>query len=195
MSIHLKPSDLYGLEQYSKLRTEMRNKVLEHKKNRTVHIGPNVTWIFEDRLTVQYQIQEMLRAEKIFEAEGIQDELDAYNPLIPEGRNWKVTFMVEFVDVEQRRHALVELKGIEHRCWIQVDGFERVFAIADEDMDRGNDEKTSAVHFLRFELTSPVCEALKSGNALSMGIDHPRYEYSIKPVANAVKDSLVNDLQ
>jgi len=195
MSIHLKPSDLYGLEQYSKLRTEMRNKVLEHKKNRTVHIGPNVTLIFEDRLTVQYQIQEMLRIERIFEEEGIQDELQAYNPLIPDGQNWKATMLVEFVDVEERRQALVRLKNIEHRCWVQVAGFDRVFAIADEDMDRSDDEKTSAVHFLRFELTREMCKAAKAGDAaISMGVAHGSYEHSASLIAEVVRISLGSDL-
>jgi hypothetical protein len=191
---HLQPSDLLSLEQYSKMRADMRTKVIEHKKNRTVHIGPNVTWIFEDRLTIQYQIQEMLRVERIFEEQGIRDELNAYNPLIPDGSNWKVTFLVEYLDVEERRQALIKLKDIEHRCWVQVAGFDRVFALADEDMERSNDEKTSAVHFLRFELTPAMCSAAKSGVALNMGVDHPDYQQSLSPVSESVRASLVKDL-
>ena len=193
-SLHLKAADLYSLEQYSKLRTDMRDKVLAHKKHRTVHIGSNVTWIFEDRLTIQYQVQEMLRVEKIFEEAGIQEELSAYNPLIPDGSNWKVTFLVEFTDVEERRHALVQLKDIEHRCWVQVSEFDRVFAIADEDMERSNDEKTSAVHFLRFELTPEMCKAAKSGAVINVGVDHPNYQYSLAPINETVRAALAKDL-
>jgi hypothetical protein len=189
----LKPSDLYSLEQYSKLRNEMRNKVMEHKKNRIVHIGPNATWIFEDRLTIQYQIQEMLRAERIFEEQGIQDELNAYNPLIPDGTNWKVTFMVEFVDAELRRQALIQFKGIEHRCWVQVAGFERVLAIADEDMERSDEEKTSAVHFLRFELAADMRKAIKTGASIGMGIDHDEYQYFIE-ISDVTRSTLMGDL-
>jgi len=191
---HLNPSDLYSLEQYSKLRADMRAKVIEHKKNRTVHIGANVTWIFEDRLTIQYQIQEMLRVERIFEEEGIRDELNAYNPLVPDGSNWKATFLVEYLDVEERRQALIKLKDIEHRCWVQIDGFDRVFAVADEDMERSNDEKTSAVHFLRFELTPAMCAAAKAGAAINMGVDHSGYHQALMPVADAVRATLVKDL-
>lgn len=195
MSIaHLKSSDLYSLEQYSKLRVEMRNKLIEHKKNRTVHIGPHITWIFEDRLTIQYQIQEMLRVERIFDEQGIQEELNAYNPLIPDGSNWKATFLVEYLDVEERRRALIKLKDIEHRCWVQIDGFERVFAIADEDMERSNDEKTSAVHFLRFELIPPMCTVAKSGAVINLGVDHPEYQQALMPVPDTVRVSLESDL-
>jgi len=193
-STHLQPSDLYSLEQYSKLRADMRTKLIEHKKNRTVHIGPNVTWIFEDRLTIQYQVQEMLRVEKIFEEAGIQEELNAYNPLVPDGTNWKATFLVEYVDVEERRRALAQLKDIEHRCWVQIDGFDRVFAIADEDMERSNDEKTSAVHFLRFELTPAMCADAKVGAAISMGVDHPQYQYALRPILDPVRAALAKDL-
>src|SRR5690606_20315569 len=142
--------DLMSLEQYSEARKDFRAKVLDHKSRRTVPVGPNATWYFEDQLTVQYQVQEMLRVERIFEAAGIQDELDAYNPLIPDGSNWKVTFMIEFPDPAERRVRLAELKGIEDRCWVQVAGFDRVWAIADEDLERENEEKTSSVHFMRF---------------------------------------------
>ncbi len=192
---HLKPSDLYSLEQYSKLRTEMRANLIEHKKNRTVHIGPNVTWIFEDRLTIQYQVQEMLRAEKIFEEVGIQEELNAYNPLIPDGSNWKATFLVEFVEVEERRRALEQLKDVEHHCWVQITGFDRVLAIADEDLERSNDDKTSAVHFLRFELTPDMCKAVKANALINMGVDHPHYQHRLMPISDAVRAALATDLK
>lgn len=190
----LQADDLYSLEQYSKLRSGFRTQVMEHKKNRTVHIGPNVTWIFEDRMTVQYQIQEMLRVERIFEEQGIVDELATYNPLIPDGANWKATFLIEFLEIEQRRVALARMKGIETRCWMQVDRNERVFAIADEDLERENDEKTSSVHFLRFELTSTMAAYAKAGAAISMGIEHDAYRYALAPVAEAVRAALVKDL-
>lgn len=190
----LKSEDLYGLEQYSKLRSEFRTQVIEHKKNRTVHIGPNVTWIFEDRMTVQYQVQEMLRVEKIFEQEGIQDELNAYNPLIPDGSNWKATFLVEFLDVAERKAALAKLIGIEDRCWVQVQDFERVYAIADEDLERENDEKTSSVHFLRFELTQPMAVAAKQGAAINIGVDHENYMHVLAPLPEPVRAALVKDL-
>src|SRR6187549_3901037 len=149
-------SDLMSLERYSRERSEFRARVMAHKKNRQLNVGPNTMWLFEDRLTVQYQVQEMLRTERIFEAEGIAEELAAYNPLIPDGRNWKVTLLIEFPDAEVRRVQLEKLRGIEDRCWVQVAGFERVFAIADEDLERENDVKTSAVHFLRFELSEAM---------------------------------------
>jgi hypothetical protein len=151
-------------------------------------------WLFEDRLTVQYQVQEMLRTERIFEAEGIAEELAAYNPLIPEGTNWKVTFLIEYTDPEVRRVQLERLKGVEDRCWVQVAGFERVFAIADEDMERENEVKTSAVHFLRFELSEPMIAGLQGGAALSIGIDHPNYQHQISPAADNVRAALVADL-
>jgi hypothetical protein len=159
-----------------------------------VNVGPNTMWLFEDRLTVQYQVQEMLRTERIFEAEGIADELAAYNPLIPDGSNWKVTFLIEYPDAEVRRVQLERLKGIEDRCWVQVAGFERVLAIADEDMERENDVKTSAVHFLRFELSEAMASGLEGGAALSVGIDHPNYQHQISPVADNVRAALVVDL-
>jgi len=193
-TLQLQSSELYSLERYAKLRPEMRTKVLDHKKNRTVHIGPNVTWIFEDRLTIQYQVQEMLRVERIFEEVGIRDELNAYNPLIPDGSNWKATFLVEFVDVEQRRQALIKLKDIEHHCWVQVAGFDRVAGIADEDMERSNEEKTSAVHFLRFELSPTMCAAAKAGTAINMGVDHLEYQHALTPIADVVRTALVKDL-
>ena len=186
--------DLYSLEKYSQARPEFRKRVLAHKKNRQVPVGPNATLYFEDALTVQYQVQEMLRIERIFEAEGIEDELGAYNPLIPDGSNWKATFMVEFPEVDERRVQLARLIGIEDRVWVQVSGHERVFAIADEDLERENAEKTSSVHFVRFELTPAMAAAVKSGAAVSIGIDHENYRYAIEPVQPAVRESLAADL-
>jgi Protein of unknown function (DUF3501) len=186
--------DLMSLEQYSSTRKEFRAKVLEHKRSRVVAIGPNASWCFEDRMTIQYQVQEMLRVERIFEAEGIQEELDAYNPLIPDGSNWKATFLIEYPDVAERRIKLAALKGIEDRCWVEVDGFDRVFAIADEDLERENDEKTSAVHFLRFELTQPMVAAVKSGAPVNVGIDHENYRHELRPLAQPFRDSLARDL-
>lgn len=186
--------DLYSLEDYSELRDQFRAQVMEHKKDRQVPIGPNATLYFEDRLTMKYQIQEMLRAERIFEAAGIQDELDAYNPLIPDGSNWKATFMMEYPDVEERKLALAELVGIEDRVWARVEGFEPVRPIADEDLERATEEKTSSVHFLRFELSPEMVAALKGGAALAMGIDHPKYEYTVDPVPANVRQSLIADL-
>jgi hypothetical protein len=187
-------ADLMSLETYSTARKDFRAKVLDHKSRRTVAIGPNATWCFEDQLTVQYQVQEMLRVERIFEAAGIQEELDAYNPLIPDGSNWKATFLIEFPDPDERKARLAQLKGIEGRCWVQVAGHDRVWAIADEDLERENEEKTSAVHFMRFELSAPMSEAAKSGAAISIGIDHENYRYSVEPLPQPVRDSLVKDL-
>ena len=190
----LAPSDLMSLEQYARGRAEFRGRALAHKRDRTLQCGPNATLCFEDRLTVQYQVQEMLRIERIFEPEGIQDELDAYNPLIPDGANWKATLLVEFPDVEERRTALARLRGIEDRCWVQVAGHPRVYAIADEDLERENDEKTSAVHFLRFELLPAMAAAAKAGAAISVGIDHEHYRHAIDPLSEASRASLAADL-
>jgi Protein of unknown function (DUF3501) len=187
-------SDLMSLEQYSSGRKEFRARVLAHKKSRIVAIGPNATWCFEDRLTVQYQVQEMLRVERIFEADGIQDELEAYNPLIPDGSNWKATFLIEFPDPEERRVRLTGLRGIEDKCWVQVQGCDPVHAIADEDLERENDEKTSAVHFLRFELTPDMVNRVKAGSAINIGIDHPNYSHEIRPLPDDVRKSLATDL-
>jgi hypothetical protein len=186
--------DLMSLEQYAAERARLRSEVIAHKQLRNLQVGPNMTWCFEDRTTIRYQILEMLRAERIFESEGIQDELDAYNPLIPDGSNWKVTLLIEFTDEAQRRAALERLIGVEDRCWIRVSELDRVFAIADEDMARENAEKTSAVHFLRFELSSAMVGAMKSGATLSIGVDHENYRHSLSPVAAAVADSLRRDL-
>jgi hypothetical protein len=190
----LEPAELLSLERYSRERADFRTRVMAHKKNRQVNIGPNTMWLFEDRLTVQYQVQEMLRTERIFEAEGIADELAAYNPLIPDGSNWKVTFLIEYTDAEIRRVQLERLKGVEDRCWVQVAGCEQLFAIADEDLERGNDIKTSAVHFLRFELTPAMVTKLKGGAALSIGIDHPNYQHRLEPAGDDVRSALVADL-
>ena len=190
----LKPSDLFSLEQYSRDRPAIRAKVMEHKRSRQVGVGPNIMWLFEDLITIQYQVQEMLRTERIFEQEGIEDELGAYNPLIPDGHNWKVTLLIEFSDEKERRVQLTRLKGVEDRCWVQVAGQPKVFAIAVEDLERENDEKTSSVHFLRFELTPPMIAAMKSGAALSLGVDHDHYRHEINPVSAAVQASLKGDL-
>jgi len=186
-------ADLMPLEQYARERGAFRERVLRHKAARRLAVGPNATWIFEDRLTVQYQIQEMLRTERIFEPEGIAEELSAYNPLIPDGSNWKVTLLLEY-EPDVRAAALAQLKGVEDRCWVQVAGSARVFAIADEDLPRENAAKTSAVHFLRFELTAPMAQELKHGSALSAGIDHPAYAAAIDPLPQAVRAALARDL-
>lgn len=185
---------LMTLEAYAKARPEFRARVMEHKKSRKVRLGEHITLIFEDELTIRYQVQEMLRAEKIFEEEGIEDELSAYNPLIPDGSNWKATMMIEYPEVAERTRMLAKLVGIEDRVWVQVQGCERVHPIADEDLDRDTAEKTSSVHFLRFELDPDMVRALKGGASLSMGVDHPVYSASVDPVDPSVRASLVNDL-
>ena len=190
----LTAKDLYSLEQYHKLRAEFRAKILEHKKRRQVPLGPNATLYFEDRLTIQYQVQEMLRIERIFEDEGIREELDAYNPLIPDGGNLKATMMIEYSDAGERQRMLARLKGVEDRVWVQVEGCERVYAIADEDLERENEEKTSSVHFLRFELSDEMRKALKYGVALAMGVDHPAYQATLDRVPADVRASLAGDL-
>lgn len=187
-------SDLYSLEQYAENRQEIRARVMKHKKNRLVHIGPVATLYFEDRQTIQYQIQEMLRVERIFEVSGIEEELEAYNPLIPDGSNWKATFMIEEPDVEKRRELLASLVGIEDRVWVRIDGNEQVFAIADEDMDRDTAEKTSSVHFLRFELSEKMLADIGQGAALGVGIAHRNYSHEIEPVAGSIRDALIADL-
>lgn len=189
----LSRADLMSLEQYSVVRPSFRQQVLEHKAARKVHLGFNATLYFEDRLTIQYQIQEMLRIERIFEAEGIQDELDAYNPLIPDGSNWKATFMLEFPNPEERKRELGQLIGIERQMWVQVEGFDKVIAIANEDLSRETDEKTAAVHFLRFELSEGMRQAALKGAAIHMGVDHTNYTHSIT-VSEATRQSLVADL-
>jgi hypothetical protein len=189
----LKREDLFSLEQYSETREAFRDDVLRHKRNRRLELGTNAALYFEDRLTMQYQVQEMLRIERIFEVAGINEELEAYNPLIPDGSNWKATFMVEFPEADERREMLKQLVGVEDCVYIQVGDLERSMAIADEDMDRADETKTSAVHFLRFELTEEQVAALKDGAALISGIDHPNYQTEISPVADAIRNSLLAD--
>ena len=186
--------DLYSLEKYSEVRPEFHARVMAHKKNRRLPIGPNAALYFEDALTMHYQIQEMLRAERIFEASGIQEELDAYNPLIPDGSNWKATFMMEYPDEDERRVQLAKLIGIERHVWAQVADFARITPVADEDLERETEEKTSSVHFLRFELTAEMVAAVKAGSPISIGIDHPAYTYAAEPVAQNIRDSLAADL-
>jgi len=185
---------LMTLEAYAKSRKDFRAKVIAHKKARTVHLGEHLTLAFEDELTMRYQIQEMLRIEKIFEEEGIQDELDAYNPLVPDGTNFKATMLIEYEDVEERRSALAGLKGVEDRVYVQVEGCPRVYAIADEDLERENEEKTSSVHFLRFELNEEMCKAAKYGVGLAMGIDHPQYRVQRDPIPAEPRAALAADL-
>lgn len=190
----LSHEDLYSLEEYSRIRQEFRTRVIDHKKSRRLPIGPHAALYFEDELTMQYQIQEMLRIERIFEHDGIQDELDVYNPLIPDGTNWKATFMMEYDDVEERKQALAKLIGIENAIWFAVEGHEKIRPIANEDLERTTEDKTSAVHFIRFELTDGMIESLKNGAKLSAGIDHAEYNYTIDGLDSAVKNSLISDL-
>jgi hypothetical protein len=189
----LSRSDLMSLEEYAEQRQSFRAKVMAHKKARQVPVGAHATLYFEDRLTMQYQVQEMLRVERIFEAAGIQEELDAYNPLIPDGSNWKATFMVEFEDADERRDALARLVGIEDKTWVQVGDQDRVHAIADEDLERENEDKTSSVHFLRFELTPAMVAGVKDGAPIRVGIDHPEYRGEVT-VSPETRESLANDL-
>jgi len=186
--------NLYSLEQYAAVRDDFRNNVLVHKRNRRLELSPNMALYFEDRLTMQYQVQEMLRIERIFEAAGIQEELDTYNPLIPDGGNWKATFMVEFPEVEERQAMLRQLTGVEHKLYVRIGELDRVFAIADEDLERSDDNKTSAVHFLRFELPAGSVAALQDGAALAAGIDHDNYVVEVFPVAENIRGSLLADL-
>ncbi len=186
--------DLFSLEKYSAIKTSYRLKVMEHKKNRRVPIGEHATLYFEDALTMQYQVQEMLRLERIFEADGIQDELDVYNPLIPDGSNWKATFMVEYDDVEERKKALSRLVGIEDTVWVKVADLDKVFAIANEDLNNSEPDKTSAVHFMRFELTPEMVAAAKQGATIRAGIDHPAYQEVTELPAHK-RDSLAGDLK
>lgn len=191
--MQLSRDDLLSLEQYALQRNEFRAKVMEHKKNRQVQLGANATLYFEDRLTVQYQIQEMLRIEKIFEANGINEELEAYNPLIPDGANWKATFMVEYPDVEERKKMLAQLIGIERKVWVKVDDCDKVYPIANEDLERETDEKTSSVHFLRFEFTPEMISKAKSGADIAIGVEHPVYTKEINPLPENIRNALVQD--
>ncbi len=185
---------ILSLESYSRQRNEIRARTIAHKKNRTIHLGDHLTLIFEDDVTIRYQIQEMLRAERIFEEEGIQGELDAYNPLVPDGSNLKATVLIEYEEVSERQRQLAKLKEIEHRFWVNVGASDRVWGIADEDLERANDEKTSAVHFVRFELTKELVDALKQGAPLAIGVDHPEYRASLEPLAADARNALMKDL-
>jgi len=189
----LSRQDLLSLEQYAEQRAEFRDRVMAHKKHRRVNIGPHLSLYFEDRLTIEYQVQEMLRIERIFEADAIQQELDTYNPLIPDGSNLKATAMLEFEDADLRRTRLAELVRVEHQIWLQVDAHKKVYAIANEDLERSTDEKTSAVHFLRFELEDNMMDALQAGAELRMGVDHDMYRHKTV-LQGASKQSLINDL-
>jgi hypothetical protein len=185
---------LMTLEAYAKARNEFRARVIEHKKTRTLPLGDSVTLIFEDELTIRYQVQEMLRAERVFEEEGIEEELGAYNPLVPDGTNWKATMMIEYPDTDERRRMLSRLIGIEDKVWVKVESRPRVYAIADEDLERETEDKTSSVHFLRFELDQSMAQALKRGARLSAGVDHPQYNVTVEDVSAPIRDSLVADL-
>ena len=191
----LTQTDLMSLEQYAKQRKEFRAKVMEHKKHRQLHLNEHATLYFEDRLTMQYQIQEMLRIEKIFEEEGIVEELNAYNPLIPDGSNLKATFMIEYDDAEERKAALAELVGVEDKVWLQVQGFDKVFAIADEDMERETEEKTSSVHFMRFEFTPQMVAAAKAGATMAAGINHTACHIEMQALPKDIRDALVADFR
>lgn len=185
---------LMPLEAYARARAEFRARVMVHKQQRAIQIGGNITLIFEDELTIRYQVQEMLRAERIFEEQGILDELQAYNPLVPDGNNWKATMMIEYPEEQERRGMLAQLIGVEDRVWVQIAGFERVHAVADEDLERENAEKTSAVHFLRFDLDTKMIAALRGGATLAMGVDHPHYTATVDSVPAATRASLISDL-
>lgn len=189
----LSASDLMSLEQYARERPALRERLIEHRRRRALAIGPHCTWSFEDRLTVQYQVQEMLRVERIFEPAGIAEELEAYNPLIPGGTNLKATVMLEYPDAAERGRRLAQLRGFGACCWMQVAGFERVAAIADEDLERESEDKTAAVHFVRFEFTAPMIGALKSGAALAAGVDHPQYRYQVEPLPPSLRQALLED--
>ncbi len=186
--------DLYSLEEYSAMRDDYRKKIIAHKENRRLELGENIMLSFEDRLIMQYQVQEMLKAEKIFEGEGIDEELSAYNPLIPDGTNWKATMLIQYPDVEERQKQLARLIGIENKIWMQVEGFDKVYAIADEDLERDNAEKTSAVHFMRYELEGAMIDAVKNGASISAGVEHENYQAVVMPIATNIRDSLASDL-
>lgn len=189
----LRITDLWKLEDYGDQRPEFRRRVLAHKKPRKLHLGEHLTLVFEDRLTIQYQIQEMLRVERIFERAGIQEELDAYNPLIPDGCNWKATLMIEYEDVGERQRMLGELRGLEHGIWTQVGELPRITAIADEDVERQNQDKTSAVHFLRFELPPAAIQGLHDGLELRFGSSHPQARFE-QSASQQTREALLQDL-
>jgi hypothetical protein len=189
----LSASDLMSLEQYARERPALRAQMIEHRRLRQLRIGEHCSWSFEDRTTVCYQVQEMLRSERIFEPEGIAQELEAYNPLIPDGGNLKATLLIEYEDPAERAARLVELRGFERHCWMRVAGFESVYAIADEDMERENDTKTSAVHFLRFEFSAQMLASLRDGGSLAAGVDHPCYRHSLDPIPQKLREELMGD--
>jgi len=195
MNQQLSRADLWSLEEYAEQRPTFRAQVMKHKKRRQLALGDNARLYFEDVLTVKYQIQEMLRIEKVFEAAGISEELEAYNPLIPDGHNWKATFMIEFDDPGERAGQLAQMIGIEDKVWMQVDGCDKVYPIADEDLERDNAEKTSSVHFLRFELSQAMITAAKAGADFTAGIDHSAYTIGPLPVPETIRDSLTEDLE
>ena len=194
MRNQLSIEDLYSLEEYSKLRADFRARVMEHKRHRKMALGDHLVLLFEDRLTMHYQIQEMLRVERIFDEAGILDELGAYNPLIPDGSNWKATMLIEYPDPEERKVALARLTGIESHLWVRVGGMDRITGIADEDLERSTADKTSSVHFLRFELTPEMIASLKQGLALEIGVSHPEYSYTVSDIPDATRESLIADL-
>ena len=187
-------STLWSLEEYAEMRSDFKSKVIAHKQNRQLPIGPNATVYFEDSLTIQYQIQEMLRIERIFEAAAIEEELGTYNPLIPDGNNWKATFMIEFTDETERKVALAKMRGVEDSIWMQVEGHNKIRPFTNEDMERTNDDKTSAVHFLRFELDQEMVTSLKNGANLSAGITHAEYQHIVDVVPDSVRKLLLEDL-
>lgn len=191
----LKREDLWSLEEYAEKRADFKKQVIKLKKNRQIALGDNATLYFENEQTIRYQIQEMLRIEKVFEAEGINDELEAYNPLIPDGSNWKATFMIEYGDAEERAKVLATLGGVEDKVWVQVEGFDKAYAIANEDMERSTEEKTSAVHFMRFELTADMSKVVKENKNISMGIDYDGFEQLVNPIAESSRVSLMKDIQ
>ena len=191
----LSRKDLYSLEEYSEIRDEFRARVMEHKKSRRLDLGDNLVLFFEDRLVMQYQIQEMLKAEKIFDAAGIQEELDAYNPLIPDGTNWKATMMIQYADVAERQQMLKKLVGIENRIWLRIGDHDRIYPIADEDLERATEDKTSAVHFLRFELTPSMIADLHKGATISAGVEHENYTVTLDAIPDNVAASLAGDLE
>jgi hypothetical protein len=190
----LNRTTIWSLEDYAQHRAAFRAEVIEHKKLRRIVLGPHATLVFEDFTTMKYQVQEMLRVERIFEAAAIAEEIDAYNPLIPDGTNWKATFMIEYDDVVERRLALARLIGVEQRVWVRIGDHAPVHPIANEDLPRNTDEKTAAVHFLRFELTPPLIAAVKSGARIAIGVDHPELSYRIDPVPEPIRASLAADL-
>ena len=191
---YLEKKDLFSLEKYSEIRIAFRDKIIQHKKNRRLSLNPHATLYFEDTLTMQYQVQEMLHIEKIFDASGIQEELDVYNPLIPDGTNWKATFMIEYSDINKRKAALSKLIGVEKSIWVQIEDSEKIYAIANEDLNRETEDKTSAVHFVRFELTQNMCAHAKVGLPINFGIDHPYFKTDVIVPAE-IQSSLINDLK